>query len=79
MADRVEDAVRLDVNMADITKTVGSESVTFSASSPRADAWMMQRYDDVTVTLSLPAHARKAHNLEVAAVAAGFTISTLRL
>jgi hypothetical protein len=65
--------------MADITKTVGSESVTFSAGSPRADAWMMQRYDDVTVTLSLPAHARKAQNLEAAALAAGFTISTLRI
>ena len=64
--------------MADITKAVGSDSVTFSANSPRADAWMMQRYDDVTVTLSLPAHARKAQNLEVAALAAGFTISTLR-
>lgn len=62
--------------MADITKTVGPDSVTFSANSPDADAWMMQRYDDVTITLTLPAHARKAKNLEVAALAKGFTIST---
>jgi hypothetical protein len=62
--------------MADITKSATSDSVTFSANSPRADAWMMQRYDDVTITLALPARARKAQNLEVAARAAGFTIST---
>ena len=67
----------VEVNMADITKAVSSESVTFSANSPRADTWMMLRYDDVTIRLSLPAHARKAKNLEVAALAAGFTISTL--
>lgn len=62
--------------MTDITKTEGPDSVTFSAKSPRADAWMMHRYDDVTITLALPAQSRKAQNLEVAARAAGFTIST---
>lgn len=35
--------------MADVTKAVAEQTVTFTANTPRADVWMRQRYGDHTV------------------------------
>ena len=57
--------------MADITKAVAERSVTFFASSARADPWMKHRFGNHTITFdtNVPAQRDRAIALETEALA----------
>jgi hypothetical protein len=62
--------------MADITKAVDARTVTFTATTPRADPWMKQRFGSHTITFNhgVPHERERAIALEAAARALELTI-----
>lgn len=63
--------------MPDITQATAGKSVTFSASTPRADEWMRQVYGNHTVTFRFPEEQPAALAFKEEAKAAGFRIATM--